>query len=260
MARSPSSAGGLIMKKEIFKTDILKAVTVSKVEPFVSSVFIAKVFEKNHDKVLRDIDNMKISLANFGESVSKYFKDSSYINARGKEYRRYDLTRNGFDLIVLSFTGDKALRYKVWFIDGFHEKEAFIQEQKMIISKHEGSDMWLAIRSETKLGRTALTDAIKTYELPQRIQEGKASDRFLEMRIINYTQLIYKVLDIHLPIGVNPRDVLDPRTLFKLEDLEYSVANKIKELICDRKCHYKQAYALIKKELLEPINRYAKPI
>ena len=38
---------------------------------------------------------------------------------------------------------------------------------------------------------------------------------------------------------------------FKLEDLEYSVAKKIKELVDDRGCHYKQAYTLIKKELLE---------
>lgn len=250
MARSPSSTRSLIMKLEILKADIHKAVTVSKSEPFVSSTFIAKVFEKNHDNVLRDINNMKISLLKIEESDSKYFKDSSYINSRGKEYKRYDLTRKGFDLIALSFTGDKALRYKVWFIDVFHKKEAYIQKQKMLVHEHKESDMWLSIRNETKLARTALTEAIQRYELPQRIQEGKAFDNFVTNRITNYTQLIYKALDISFPSGVNSRDALEPRTLFKLEDLEYSVANKIKELIVEKNCHYKQVYKLIKKSLL----------
>lgn len=238
------------MKKEISKTQFEKSVRVSKNGVFVSSDFVAEVFGKRHTDVTRSIENTQNSLRKIEESDSKYFKDSSYINSRGKEYKRFDLTRRGFDLIVLSFTGESALKYKVWFIDEFHKKTEFIHRQKLIVAQHESNDMWLNLRKESKAAREALTDAIKAYELPQRVAEGKASANFVAMRIINYTQMIYKTLGVDLPSGVNPRDALDPRKLFELESIEYQVARRIGELTEVQDCNYKQTYQLIKKELL----------
>ncbi|MGM0519631.1 MAG: Rha family transcriptional regulator [Campylobacterota bacterium] len=234
------------MKEEIIKTNITKAVNISKNDVFVSSDFIAEVFDKRHSDVLSKIRNEIEYLTAENIVVKSYFQDTSYINSRGKEYKRYNLTRKGFDAIVLSFTGDKARRYKYWFIGEFHRKASIITEHQKQIARNSGSDMWQEIRGETKKAREALTDAIQTYELPQRIAEGKASDRFVGNRVINYTQLISKVLDIE---GI-PKDALGPRMLFKLEELEYSVAKQIQELTEVNKCHYKQTYQLIKKALL----------
>ena len=234
------------MKVEIIKTDITKAVNVSKNEVFVSSDFIAEVFEKRHSDVLLKIREEMEYLTAENLVVKSYFQDTSYINTRGQEYPRYNLTRKGFDSIVLSFTGHKAKRYKYWFIDEFHNKAHILEEQHKLIAKNSGSDMWQEIRGETKKARESLTDAIKTYELPQRIKEGKAHDRFVATRIINYTQLISKVLGIE---SIS-RDALDPRQLFKLEEMEYQVSNQIQELTKVNKCHYKQTYQLIKKSLL----------
>lgn len=231
------------------KADIEKSVKVSKSGAFVQSNKIAKIFGKRHDNVLRMIENITISLLKIEESNHKYFKDTSYINSRGKEYKRYDLTRAGFDLLVLSFTGDKAFQYKVWFIDEFHRKSNVISEQQSLAHSNKESDMWLELRNETKTARIALTDAIQKYELPQRISEGKAHENFVSTRIMNYTQMIYKVLDVTLPSGSNPRDILSPRMLIKLEDAEYKVASQIKELIEVKNCHYKQTYQLIKKSM-----------
>lgn len=237
------------MKPSVTKTDVQKAVKISRTQPTVSSTDVAKLFGKQHKNVLRDIENMQISLLKIEPSDSKYFKDTSYINSRNKTYKRFDLTREGFDLIVLGFTGDKALQYKVWFIDEFHKKTKTIASHKAIASSNQDNTMWLKLREESKEARLKLTDAIKEYELPQRIEEGKAHEKFLTTRIINYTQLIYKKLGIVLPAGTNPRDVLSPRELIKLEDAEVYVSAQIKALTEDG-THYKQAYQEIKKELL----------
>lgn len=234
------------MKVEITKTDITKAVNVSKNDVFVSSDFISTVFEKRHSDVLSKIREEIEFLTTENLAVKTYFEDTSYINPRGKEYPGYNLTRKGFDVIVLSFTGDKSKRYKYWFIDEFHRKAHILEEQHKLIAKHSGSNMWQEIRGECKKAREALTDSIQIYELPQRIAEGKSHEKFVATRIMNYTQIISKVLDIE---GI-PRDALGPRMLFKLEELEYKVAKQIQELTEAKGCHYKQTYQLIKKGLL----------
>lgn len=65
-------------------------------------------------------------------------------------------------------------------------------------------------------------------------------------RIINYTKLITKVLNIESI----PRDALEPRLLFKLEELEYKIAHQIQDFTGIKHCNYKQTYQLIKKGLL----------
>jgi hypothetical protein len=77
------------------------------------------------------------------------------------------------------------------------------------------------------------------------VVEGKQNDgKYYK----HYTDLIYKVLGIKLPKAVNPRDVLDKRTLVKLEDLEDKVADMIAEY-AKKDVHYKEAYQEISKKL-----------
>lgn len=234
------------MRKEITQTDITKSVKISKQNTYVSSDFIAEVFDKRHDNILALIENTQVSLLKIKESTNDYFVDASYVNSRGKTYRKYNLTRKGFDLVALSFTGEKALKYKVWFIEVFHKKAEVLTTLEL----NKNNSLVQTIRGETKPARDALTDAIQRYELPQRVAEGKAHEKFVETRIMNYTKLLNKVLDIEVIVGVSTRDTLSPRMLFKLEELEYKIAKQIQELTELNGCHYKQTYKLIKKGLL----------
>lgn len=234
------------MRKEITQTDITKSVKISKQNTYVSSDFIAEVFDKRHDNILALIENTQVSLLKIKESTNDYFVDASYVNSRGKTYRKYNLTRKGFDLVALSFTGEKALKYKVWFIEVFHKKAEVLTTLEL----NKNNSLVQTIRGETKPARDALTDAIQRYELPQRVAEGKAHEKFVETRIMNYTKLLNKVLDIEVIVGVSTRDTLSPRMLFKLDELEYKIAKQIQELTELNGCHYKQTYKLIKKGLL----------
>jgi hypothetical protein len=63
----------------------------------------------------------------------------------------------------------------------------------------------------------------------------------------HYTSLIYKILNIDLPKGTEPRDYISPSKLKEIEDLENKVANMILELSKDH--HYKEVYTIIKERL-----------
>ena len=89
----------------------------------VSSREVAANFEKRHDHILRDIDNLIEGLPNFGEA-SKLFIPTEYQHEQnGQTYREYLLTRDGFSLLVMGFTGAKALEWKLKYIDAFNTME-----------------------------------------------------------------------------------------------------------------------------------------
>lgn len=84
-----------------------------------SSLQVAKTFEKNHRDVLRAIDNLEIGSAKLR---SQMFAEGTYSN-RGKEYPMYYMNRDGFTLLAMGFTGDKALKFKLQYIKAFNEME-----------------------------------------------------------------------------------------------------------------------------------------
>lgn len=102
-----------------------------------SSRTVAETFGKYHGHVIRDIEYLidKMGISNFGHThknvVTDYFYKSSYINEQnGQEYPEYLMNRDGLSLLVMGFTGKKALEWKLEYIKAFNEMEKFIQEQK----------------------------------------------------------------------------------------------------------------------------------
>ena len=88
-------------------------------QPVVSSREVAGNFEKEHKNVLRDIENIKAQNC----AVTKMFIESSYKAGTGKNYKEYLLTRDGFSLLVMGFTGAKALEWKLKYIEAFNKME-----------------------------------------------------------------------------------------------------------------------------------------
>ena len=74
----------------------------------VTSLDIAETFGKEHKNVLRDIKQLECS-DEFGQLN---FEPSSYINQQNKEQPMYFITRDGFTLLVMGYTGEKAMKFK----------------------------------------------------------------------------------------------------------------------------------------------------
>lgn len=94
---------------------------------------VADSFEKRHDHVLRDIENLKISLPNFGEMF--FQTETPDLSGRGRMYKTYIMNRDGFTLLAMGFTGAKAMQWKLKYIEAFNEME------KKLRSEHQNSYM-----------------------------------------------------------------------------------------------------------------------
>lgn len=98
-------------------------------QPVTTSVKIAEVFGKEHKNVIRTINNIIGDLRNLEDSGRLNFEPSSYINLQGKEQKQYIVTRDGFTLLAMGFTGKKALEFKIQYIAAFNAMEQALKSQ-----------------------------------------------------------------------------------------------------------------------------------
>lgn len=103
-----------------------------------SSRDVAEKFGKKHNSVLKTIygENRKGEHINgladeilaSGNPLTKYFIESEYEN-RGKKYKECLMTRDGFSLVVMGFTGNNAIEWKLKYIDAFNKMEEELRKQ-----------------------------------------------------------------------------------------------------------------------------------
>lgn len=98
-----------------------------------SSLIVAERFEKRHDAILRDIDNI---LEGSPQNCGDLFQESTYIHPQNKqEYRMFYMTRDGFSLLAMGFTGTKALAFKLNFINAFNQMETELNSPEKIMAR-----------------------------------------------------------------------------------------------------------------------------
>lgn len=78
---------------------------------------VAKVFGKSHKNVLRDIYNLQHDCP---EEFGKLnFELTSYKDRWNREKPMFEMTKNGFVLLVMGFNGKRATQFKIVFIEAF---------------------------------------------------------------------------------------------------------------------------------------------
>lgn len=98
--------------------------------PATTSLEIAKYFGKRHNDVLRDIRNI---MDNCPERfTARNFALSNYLDGTGRSLPMYIIYRDGFMLLVMGYTGKKALAIKLAYIEAFNAMEAKIQKQESL--------------------------------------------------------------------------------------------------------------------------------
>ena len=119
-------------------------------QPTVSSLQIARDFDKLHKNVIRDIENIKAQFSALTQKleiqqnltlppIEKYFIDSTYKAGTGKNYKSYEVTRDGFMLLSMGFTGEKALALKIAYIEQFNAMEKELRKQEKLPYNNNGS-------------------------------------------------------------------------------------------------------------------------
>ena len=98
-----------------------------------SSRDVAEKFGKEHSKVRRSIQALQKDVANFGEM----FVQSYYEDAYGRKQEEYCMNRDGFSLIVMGFTGKKALEWKLKYIEAFNRMEEKLKASMSLTSEEQ---------------------------------------------------------------------------------------------------------------------------
>ncbi|ELR4498780.1 Rha family transcriptional regulator [Campylobacter coli] len=129
-----------------------------------TSLDIAAVFNKRHDNIIAKIETFpKDSFTDLN------FKASKYIDSTGRILPCYKITRDGFSLLVMGFTGEKAYKWKVEFIKVFNEIEKRLRNIEY--EKHDklAFRQSLGYKSQLKQQKLKYENEIKAlkYDLEQ---------------------------------------------------------------------------------------------
>lgn len=104
--------------------------------PVVSSLDVARHFQRRHSHILRDIDRLRsilpksFTVPNFGLS--------EYTDSTGRKLTAYLLTRDAFSLLVMGMTGKAAILWKLRYIEAFNALEAAALENRADLARESG--------------------------------------------------------------------------------------------------------------------------
>ena len=201
-------------------------------EAVCSSLEVAEKFGKRHDKLIAEIRRMYSDLIGEGSPQNggaKFFFEATYEN-RGKQYPMYLMNRDGFSLLVMGFTGKKALDWKLKYINAFNQMENIIREKQ--------SQSWIETRTFGKLSRKAETDVLKQLVEYAKQQGSEHAD----MLYMTYSKLANKT------VGVTNRDTATAKQLMNLSVTENIILKVVEDGI-NQQLHYKEIYRNCKERL-----------
>ncbi|BDF78352.1 phage regulatory protein/antirepressor Ant [Pyramidobacter piscolens] len=94
----------------------------------VSSLDVARVFEKEHKDVLKAVRELECSL-NFNE---RNFAPIEYQDSLGRNKPAIMMTRDGFAFLAMGFTGAKAAHFKEEYIKAFNLMEEKLKNRNLL--------------------------------------------------------------------------------------------------------------------------------
>lgn len=104
--------------------ELVNAVELKDGKAVTTSLKIAEVFGKPHKNVLKAIRELECPK----EFSGLNFEPAEYTDAQGKPRPMYFVTRDGFTLLAMGFTGARAMHFKVSYIEAFNAMERTIKE------------------------------------------------------------------------------------------------------------------------------------
>lgn len=140
------------------------------------SIKIAKKFGKRHDRVLRAYDNLgcseEFNRTNFGEI--------EYVDTKGRSQRAIAMTKDGYSILAMGFTGPEAMKFKEEYIARFNNMQSTLAAQQgglwlqmqALIAREIESQVRASFGSRLMLNRKKEIPPLKTERelLEQAIQ------------------------------------------------------------------------------------------
>lgn len=116
-------------------------------QALTNSLLVAEKFGKKHYHVMDSIRN----LLNSHEKSGQYFVLDTYVDNSGKENPMYVMNRDGFTLLVMGFTGEKALQFKIDYIEAFNKMEQTIKSGNYLVPHSFSEALMLAAKQQEQI-------------------------------------------------------------------------------------------------------------
>lgn len=164
----------------------------------VTSLDVAETFGKEHRRVLQDIRDLKCS----EEFRLHNFVQSSYVNEQGHNQSMFIMTKDGFTLLAMGYTGEKAMKFKEAYINQFNQMEELLKGK--LIEREKG----IAVRQS----------------LTKAIQQSSENERMHGHAYSTYTDIVYRTVfgktakQLREEYGIDKKANL--RDYFTVEELE----------------------------------------
>lgn len=144
-----------------------------------TSRMVAKRFMKSHTHALRKLDQVFSEVKSIEPDMALLmFRESVYIDTRGRSQREVEITHDGFMMLAMRFTGSEATKWQLQFIAAFR---------------------WLAGMMVDRAENNRLMAA---FEIKERksVQDGSAHGRGLQLRKIEKRDLAGEESDIRAKV------------------------------------------------------------
>lgn len=151
----------------------------------VSSRQIAEDFEKEHKKVIRDIENLMEKTS--GQNWTDLFIRTTYKDSYGREQKEYLCTRDAFALLGMGFTGEKAIQWKLKYIEAFNLMEAEMRKAPLTDRPGEIAKLINALSSVMQRNNSAPVDVARNAQMICDQYGIRLIDGFV--RVPNYEQI-----------------------------------------------------------------------
>jgi len=174
------------------------------------------------------------------------FEPSNYTK-NGKEYPKFYITRDGFSILAMGFTGKKAMEWKEKYIGAFNVME----KQLLQIQLNNSDPQWFEQRQQSKAIRHDTTDVFQQFIEYAKDQGSKNADYYFK----HLTNVTYKSLGMLVNKRPKLRDTLDGLHLSWLMTAE-SIAQHALLKYMGQRMHYKDIYKQVSKDII----KWAEPL
>lgn len=181
-------------------------VRVKDGKAFANSRDVAAFFGKNHRDVMKAIDTLLNQEPSLADGGMRSFSHTPYVeDQNGQTYRSFDMDRDGFTLLAMGFTGPKALKWKLRYIEAFNKMEAELKARPSALP--DLSDPVVLVQLLTE-------HASKRIEAESRAAKAEAKADAMQEDVAAHERLTkadgsLNVTDAAKNLGMRPKDLFD---------------------------------------------------
>lgn len=212
----------------------MQLITTNNNQPMTTSLVIAEKFGKRHKNVIQAIRRLETP----DEFNRLNFQPVDYIDEKGETRPMYQITRDGFALLAMGFTGKEAAAWKIKFLEAFNAMERTLRQQDAYRFTFE----WKQARENGKVVRLTFTNNVQDFVAYAKAQGSRNAEKYY----MALTKMEYQALFmIGQAVGQGFRDRLNAHQLINLGTAELVAQRAIREGM-EAGLHYKEIYKLAK--------------